>query len=85
MNARDDIEHYDGHTIVYDQGPTSWGAYVEDLPVCFTVADTREQAWQQIREAIAGHLETLRQDMRDRPWLYESPITSYAYTLSNPE
>ncbi len=66
------VEQYNEHTIVYDEGPTSWGAYVEDLPVCFTVADTREQAERQIREAIAGHLDTLRRDMQERPWLYES-------------
>ena len=37
------VEEYDGHTIVYDQGPTSWGAYVEDLPVCFSVGATFEE------------------------------------------
>jgi len=34
------VEQYDGHTIVHDRGPTSWGAYVEDLPTCIAVADT---------------------------------------------
>ncbi len=66
-----DVEQLDGHTVVYDYENGVWGAYVEDLPVCFTVAETREQAGQQIREAIAGHLDTLHRDMRERPWLYE--------------
>jgi predicted RNase H-like HicB family nuclease len=51
------VEHYDGHTIVYDQGPTSWGAYVEDLPVCFSVGDTFEDTQRHIREAIAIYLD----------------------------
>ncbi len=68
---RHEVERYDGHTIVYDEGPTSWGAYVEDLPVCFTVADTREACGQQIREAIAVYLDALHRDMQERPALYE--------------
>jgi len=72
MMSVHDIEQLDGHTVVYDYANGVWGAYVEDLPVCFTVADTREQAERKIREAIAGHLDTLRRDMQERPWLYES-------------
>jgi predicted RNase H-like HicB family nuclease len=60
------VEQYDGHTIVYDQGPTSWGAYVEDLPVCFTVGDSFEETQRLIREAIAIYLDELRrQDQQD--------------------
>jgi len=51
------VEQYDGHTIVYDQGPTSWGAYVENLPVCFSVGDTFEDTQRLIREAIAIYLD----------------------------
>ncbi len=68
---RHEIEHFDGHTIVYDEGPTNWGAYVEDLPVCFTVADTREECGEQIRAAIAVYLDTLARDKQERPWLYQ--------------
>lgn len=65
-----EVEQYDGHTIVYDEGPTNWGAYVEDLPVCFTVADTREECGRQIREAIAVYINALHKDMQARPALY---------------
>jgi len=67
-----EIEHYDGHTIVYDHDDGgNWGAYVEDLPVCFTVADTREECGEQIRAAIAVYLDALARDKQERPWLYQ--------------
>lgn len=55
------VEQYDGHTIVYDQGPTSWGAYVEDLPVCFSVGDTFEECQRLIKEAIPIYLDAARE------------------------
>ncbi len=56
------VEQYDGHTVVYDNdGPTTWGAYVEDLPVCFSVGDSFEECQRNIREAIAIYLDTKRQ------------------------
>jgi predicted RNase H-like HicB family nuclease len=64
------VEQYDGHTIVYDEGPASWGAYVEDMPVCVAVADTREQVEEAIRWAIVSHSAALACDMAERPWLY---------------
>jgi predicted RNase H-like HicB family nuclease len=39
----------------------SWGAYVPDLPGCFTLGATREEAERYIREAIAAHVEVLRE------------------------
>jgi len=46
--------------IVYEQGPTSWGAYVEDLPGCFAVGDTYEECERLITEAIPLHLAALQ-------------------------
>ena len=54
------VEEYEGHTIVYDQGPTSWGAYVEDLPVCFSVAATFEECARRIKEAIPIYLDEVQ-------------------------
>ena len=48
------------YRIVYEQGPTSWGAYVEDLPGCFAVGDTYEECERLIGEAIPLHLDALR-------------------------
>jgi predicted RNase H-like HicB family nuclease len=56
------ITSTNGYTVVLEHGPTSWGAYVPDLPVCVAVADTREQVERDIAQAIAMHLEGLRED-----------------------
>ena len=44
---------------VIERGPTSWGAYVPDLPVCVAVGETRAEVERLIREAIAFHLEAI--------------------------
>lgn len=49
------------YLVVVEEGPTSFGAHVPDLPGCVAVAETREEALQLIREAIAFHIEGLRQ------------------------
>ncbi len=48
------------YTVIYEKGPTSWGAYVPDLPGVITVADSREEAERLIQEAVEFHLEGLR-------------------------
>ncbi len=49
------------YAVVFEKGPTSWGASVPDLPGCIAVAETREAAEVLIREAITGHLEAMRE------------------------
>jgi len=46
--------------VIFEKGPTSWGAYVPDLPGCVAVADTREEAERLIQEAIKFHIEGLQ-------------------------
>lgn len=48
------------YMVVIEQGPTSYGAYVPDLPGCVAVGDTVEEVTELIREAIEFHLEGLR-------------------------
>jgi predicted RNase H-like HicB family nuclease len=48
------------YAVVIEQGPTSFGAYVPDLPGCVAVAETAEEVTDLIREAIEFHLEGLR-------------------------
>jgi len=45
------------YTVIYEQGPTSWGAYVPDLPGVIAVGDTRDEVERLIREAIEFNLE----------------------------
>jgi predicted RNase H-like HicB family nuclease len=54
-----DAENYRGHTIVYEQGPTNWGAHVEDLPICFAIAETREECERLIHEGIHVYADAI--------------------------
>jgi len=49
-------------TVIYEKGPTSWGAYVPDLPGVISVSDSRSQVERLIQEAIEFHLEGLREE-----------------------
>jgi len=50
------------YMVVIEQGQTSWGAHVPDLPGCIAVGDTREEVLHLIREAMAFHINGLRED-----------------------
>ncbi|HVA89717.1 MAG TPA: type II toxin-antitoxin system HicB family antitoxin [Chloroflexota bacterium] len=52
----------DGYRIVYEHGPTSWGAYSDDLPGCIAVARSRAAVERRMRAAIAVHLESMARD-----------------------
>ena len=49
------------YLVVVEKGKTGYGAYVPDLPGCVAVAETRREVLKLIREAIALHIEALRQ------------------------
>lgn len=49
-------------TVIYEQGPTSWGAYVPDLPGVISVGDSRDEVALLIQEAIEFHLQGLREE-----------------------
>jgi predicted RNase H-like HicB family nuclease len=48
------------YMVVIEQGETSVGAYVPDLPGCIAVGETEQYALQLIQEAIEFHLEGLK-------------------------
>ena len=50
------------YAIVIEKGPTSYGAYVPDLPGCVAVAKSAAEAKKLIAEAVSLHLEGLRED-----------------------
>ncbi|HUY93000.1 MAG TPA: type II toxin-antitoxin system HicB family antitoxin [Pirellulales bacterium] len=50
------------YMVVIEQGPTSWGAYVPDLPGCVAAGESRDEVLQLIREAIEFHLEGLKDE-----------------------
>ncbi|PYQ63679.1 MAG: hypothetical protein DMF54_16085 [Acidobacteria bacterium] len=50
------------YIVIFERGETNYGAYVPDLPGCVAVGETREEAAQLIREAIALHVAGLRRE-----------------------
>ena len=50
------------YAIVIERGENSFGAYVPDLPGCVAVGESEEEARTLIREALAFHLDGLRED-----------------------
>lgn len=48
------------YAVIIEQGETSFGASVPDLPGCVAVAETAEEVQSLIAEAIKFHVEGLR-------------------------
>jgi predicted RNase H-like HicB family nuclease len=55
------------YLVVVERGPSSYGAYVPDLPGCIAVGESREEVLASIHEAIEFHLEGLREDGQPIP------------------
>jgi predicted RNase H-like HicB family nuclease len=49
------------YVVIVEQGETSFGAYVPDLPGCVAVGESRDEAMELIQEAIEFHIESLRE------------------------
>ena len=49
------------YAVIFERAPNNWAAYVPDLPGCMTTGRTLDETKDNIREAIEGHLETLRE------------------------
>jgi predicted RNase H-like HicB family nuclease len=47
------------YTIVIEQTPNNYSAYVLDLPGCVTTGSSIEETVANMREAISLHLETM--------------------------
>ncbi len=63
------------YAVIVEEGPTSFGAHVPDLPGCVAVADTKEEVLALIQEAIEFHIEGLREDGQPIP----EPSSSVEY------
>jgi predicted RNase H-like HicB family nuclease len=50
------------YLVVIEEGPTSFGAYVPDLPGCVAVGATRAEVAALIHEAITFHIEGMKED-----------------------
>jgi len=48
------------YLVIVEQGETSWGAHVPDLPGCVAVAESKPKVIKLIREAVDLHLDGLK-------------------------
>jgi predicted RNase H-like HicB family nuclease len=77
------------YLVVVEKGPTSFGAYVPDLPGCIAVGETRDKVLASIHDAIEFHLEGLKEDRQPLPgrhgsanWWTSRPNPAY---MDSPE
>jgi predicted RNase H-like HicB family nuclease len=49
------------YAVIFEQAESNLAAYVPDLPGCITTGNTLAETERNIREAIQGHLRTLRE------------------------
>jgi predicted RNase H-like HicB family nuclease len=50
------------YAVIVEEGESSFGAHVPDLPGCIAVGDTKEEVLELIQEAIEFHIEGLLAD-----------------------
>jgi predicted RNase H-like HicB family nuclease len=50
------------YVVVIEKGPTSYGAYVPDLPGCVGMGKTAAEVKKLIAETVPLHMEGLRED-----------------------
>lgn len=50
------------YAIVIEKADNNFSAYVPDLPGCIATGQSKEEVETQIQEAIAFHVEGLRED-----------------------
>jgi predicted RNase H-like HicB family nuclease len=50
------------YAVVIESSKSGYGAYVPDLPGCVAAGETREEVLALIQDAIAFHIEGLRED-----------------------
>ncbi len=63
------------YAVIVEEGKSSFGAHVPDLPGCVAVADTKQEVLELIKEAIEFHIEGLREDGQPIP----EPSSSIEY------
>jgi predicted RNase H-like HicB family nuclease len=49
------------YLVIFEPTATGFAAYVPDLPGCVAAGDTRDEVEQLMREAIAMHIESMRE------------------------
>jgi predicted RNase H-like HicB family nuclease len=55
------------YAVVIEKSNSNYSAYVPDLPGCIATGSTIEETEASIREAIAFHLEGMREEQQSIP------------------
>jgi predicted RNase H-like HicB family nuclease len=55
------------YLVIIEKGPSSFGAYVPDLPGCIAVGETRTEVARLIHEAMDFHVQGLIEDGQPVP------------------
>ena len=50
------------YAVVIEKADSNYSAYVPDLPGCVAAGKTKDEVTQNVREAMAFHIEGLRED-----------------------
>ncbi len=50
------------YMVVVEEGPSSFGAYVPNLPGCIAVGESKQEVLQLIQEAIEFHLKGIKDE-----------------------
>ena len=50
------------YTVIYEQTENNWSAYSPDVPGCMATGKTRVEVRKNFREALAFHIEGLKED-----------------------
>ncbi len=51
-----------GYSVIIEKGQTSFGAHVPDLPGCVAAAETREDVYALILQAIEMYVAALKEE-----------------------
>jgi predicted RNase H-like HicB family nuclease len=62
------------YMVVVEEGPSSFGAYVPDLPGCVAVGKSQQEVLKLIQEAIEFHLEGIMEKGKSMPTPHSSSI-----------
>jgi len=55
------------YLVIVEEGESSWGAHVPDLPGCVAVGETKEEVLELIKDAIELHLDDLKETAQPIP------------------
>jgi len=55
------------YLVIIEEGPTSFGAYVPDLPGCIAAGKSRKEVLQLIEKAVEFHLEGISEQGHQLP------------------